>query len=88
MRKLWFRARDYGWGWTPVTIEGWLVTAAFLAVVVVDASVFIYRVRTPGSDIRSATITFYGCLAEFVGALIVVCWMKGETPHWRWGSGK
>ena len=32
----WFRAKRFGWGWTPITWEGWLVTllgvVAFLAI--------------------------------------------------------
>lgn len=24
--KLWFKAKNYGWGWYPVTWEGWTVT--------------------------------------------------------------
>ena len=24
-KKLWFRRKLYGWGWTPCTWEGWLV---------------------------------------------------------------
>ena len=30
----WFRARESGMGWTPVTWQGWLVTLASAAVAV------------------------------------------------------
>jgi len=82
---LWFHARSYGWGWTPVTIQGWLVVAAFLVAVIIDAVVLIYRART-GADVRSATITFYLWLGILVAALVAVCWMTGERPRWRWGN--
>ena len=26
MKDMWFKNRKYGWGWFPITIEGWLVT--------------------------------------------------------------
>lgn len=29
----WFGPKRYGWGWTPVSWQGWLATAAFIAVV-------------------------------------------------------
>ena len=32
MSEPWFRARTYGWGWTPASIEGWLVLLGFVAV--------------------------------------------------------
>ncbi len=34
MDKLWFRAKDYGWGWTPCSGEGWIVTAIVLVALV------------------------------------------------------
>jgi hypothetical protein len=67
VNSLWFRARTYGWGWTPVTVEGWLVVTVFLAAIIANTIVFIYRVRT-GSDIRSATITFLVWFAILTGA--------------------
>jgi hypothetical protein len=82
---LWFHARSYGWGWTPATVQGWLVTAAFLVAVIIDATVLIGRTRT-GGDIRSAMITFYLWLAGLVAALVAVCWLTGERPRWRWGK--
>jgi len=85
MARLWFRAKRYGWGWTPASIEGWLVMAAFLVAVVLDAAVLIYRVRH-GVSPRQALILFYVSLAALVAALLVVCWKTGERPRWRWGN--
>ncbi|MGO8918636.1 MAG: hypothetical protein ACLQJR_22265 [Stellaceae bacterium] len=85
MTKLWFQARRYGWGWTPVTVEGWLVMSLFLAAVIVSTGVFLYRVRSAG-DLLAATITFLLSLAILVAALVVICWMTGERPRWRWGD--
>ncbi len=30
MTKLWFRQRSYGWGWFPITIEGWISVVVFI----------------------------------------------------------
>lgn len=30
----WFGPRDHGWGWTPASWQGWLVTLAGLIVIV------------------------------------------------------
>jgi len=85
MTHLWFKARSYGWGWTPVTIEGWLVLLAFLAALFISAGVFGYCLRM-GADVRIATVVFVLWIAFLAGALIVVAWLTGERPRWRWGS--
>ncbi len=30
MGKMWFRQRSYGWGWFPITIEGWISIIIFI----------------------------------------------------------
>ena len=85
MTELWFRAKSYGWGWTPVTVQGWLVLAAFLVATVADIAVLTYRVRH-GAELRPALFVFYVVLAILVAALIAICWATGERPRWRWGK--
>ena len=85
MTRLWFRARAYGWGWTPVTIEGWLVVIAFLVALAAITAVFVYQVRH-GAVQGPAILWFLAALAVLSGILIAVCWATGERPHWRWGE--
>jgi hypothetical protein len=82
---LWFRAKSYGWGWTPVSVEGWLVLGLFLVGVGIDVAVLIYR-QQHGSDPRRAMISFLVWLGILVAALIAICFMTGERPRWRWGD--
>ena len=82
---LWFRAKTYGWGWTPASIEGWLVLVAFLIGVGIDVAFLIYRQQHDG-DQRAAMISFLVWLAVLVAALIVVCFTTGERPRWHWGD--
>jgi uncharacterized membrane protein len=84
MQQEWFRARSYGWGWTPVTVAGWLVVAGFLIATMANTFVSIYRLRH-GVDVQSAVILFLLGLAILVAALMGICWMTGERPRWRWG---
>ena len=37
MSPSWFRPKRYGWGLTPSSWQGWLLTAAYVAVVLVLA---------------------------------------------------
>ena len=85
MTRRWFRAKKYGWGWTPASIGGWLVLAAFLVLVVLDAVVLRYRAQH-GVPLFRAFVSFYLWLSILVVALIVICWKTGEPPRWRWGK--
>lgn len=74
----WFAAKTYGWGWgLPLTWQGWVVFAAYIAAVSV-VSVLWPPPRHAlgfGAGIAGATL-----------AMLAVCWLKGEPPRWRWGK--
>jgi hypothetical protein len=75
--RYWFPAKRYGWGWgLPATWEGWLVLLAYGASLVMSA-----RRLMPQEPAR------FGLVAAITTAvLIVICYMKGEPPSWRWGN--
>ena len=75
--RYWFRAKRYGWGWTPCTWQGWAVLAAFVALLGADAAVFPFRRALPAYLAGVGGLTL---------GLIAVCWAKGERPRWRWGD--
>jgi hypothetical protein len=85
MTKLWFKARRYGWGWTPATIEGWTVVAAFLVLAVVGTVVFVHEIGA-GADPRRAGLLFLLWNAVLGGAVTAIAWATGEPPRWRWGG--
>lgn len=69
--NLWFAQKKYGWGWTPVTWQGWAVLIVY---------VFIVWMA------RSLPKLGFICLTFLITAiLLVVCFKKGERPKWRWG---
>lgn len=79
-KKLWFKAKRYGWGWYPASWEGWIVTLAYVTLVTRD---FIEVERFS----HSASGTVAQLLPRFViatGILIAVCYVRGEKPRWRW----
>jgi hypothetical protein len=39
----WFKVRESGLGWTPITWEGWLITIGSAAVVILANIAFIFR---------------------------------------------
>jgi hypothetical protein len=62
-------------GGPPITWQGWLVLAAFFALVI--AGVFLFPPRTALGDFLIYVIVLSGLL-------IVICWLKGEPPRWQW----
>jgi hypothetical protein len=80
---LWFRAKRYGWGWTPVTWQGWAITIVYaLAVAGWSAYEVVTGRRQPFSAVWPDLI---GILL-LTALLVAICWIKGERPRWRWGK--
>lgn len=74
----WFPAKRYGWGWgIPVTWQGWVVLAAYMASIAVAAAIFA-PAQVP---VRFAT-----CAVGLTCVFVAVCWATGEPPRWRWGD--
>ena len=74
-QRYWFKAKRYGWGWSPSTWEGWLVTVGYVAIVAAPYLVG-RRVGVP-----------LGLVGLLVGTPLVLwlCVTRGEPPRWRWG---
>ena len=64
----WFGPRRFGWGWTPISWEGWVVTILFLAVVLGASLIFG----------RAPTTIYVGLGAA--AALVVICLLTGLPP--------
>lgn len=72
--KLWFKAKTYGYGWTPVTWQGWLVVGIYLVFVIWLSTIF-----APG-------IEYFGLMLLATIVLIWISAKKGEKARWRWGK--
>jgi hypothetical protein len=81
--RLWFKAKTYGWGWTPVTWQGWTVQLGHAALCI-GWVVYLLKDGDVPFDAVQAVIDVSPIVA-LTALLIVVCWMKGERPRWRWG---
>jgi hypothetical protein len=67
-KKSWFGKKILGWGVRPVSLEGWLVTAVFLAVI--GADMHYYR----------KTATGYSILAVIMIIFFVIARLTGDAP--------
>lgn len=81
--KLWFKRRRYGWGWTPVTWQGWLSVVIFLAIVVSCIVTLPFKPHEPTSGQILLALIYIG---SAILILLGVSFMKGPSPKFRWGK--
>jgi hypothetical protein len=77
-KPYWFRAKRYGWGWgLPLTWQGWVVLALFVALFVLGIILFPPQTQVVPFLAYALTISI---------VFMAICWLKGEPPRWRWGD--
>jgi hypothetical protein len=76
----WFKRKWYGWGWTPVTWQGWVATLVYLALVVAFALTI-----DEASANNERAFTFILPVVLLTAAFIRLAYAKGEKPRWQWG---
>lgn len=70
----WFPAKQFGWGWgVPSVWQGWVVLGLYLA------GITGLMVFAPEEDVTTGMIVL-------TVPLLIICWLKGEPPRWRWGD--
>ncbi len=78
---LWFKRKLYGWGWTPVTWQGWLVTLLYIGLVVL----FSLTVNE-SSPAREIFFTFGLPVLLLKISFLRIAYKKGESPRWQWAG--
>jgi hypothetical protein len=73
--KLWFGPkRAGGWGWSPVSVEGWLVTA--VAIMMVIAPI-------PFLDDDAVAWWYWTLAGVSVVGILAISYLKGTSPGGR-----
>lgn len=73
----WFKRKLYGWGWTPVKWQGWVVIFIWMIL-------FIFGMETMDHEWLKNLVV----LILITWLLIYICYKKGEKPKWQWGIKK
>jgi len=81
-KKIWFKAKHYGWGWYPCTWQGWLVLLIWLIVLFT----IVGTLDKDNSSVTEVVIPYLIKIFIIVSVLIYICYKKGEKPGWRWGA--
>ena len=75
-KKIWFPAKKYGWGWGPPTCwQGWVVMAVWFVALAAGVPLALHNHH----------FLFIAYTLFLSAILILICWIKGEKPRWRWG---
>ena len=75
-RRYWFPAKRFGWGWgPPSTWQGWVVLTAYTVILIAG---FL--------RLRSDPVSFLAFGTLITALLVVICYLTGEPPKWRWGK--
>jgi hypothetical protein len=83
-RQYWFKRRMYGYGWIPVTWQGWASIAVFSIVLIGVGLIFP---PDEGADALSyESVRFIAIVAVLIVGLLLVSYKKGPKPKWRWGA--
>lgn len=85
-KKHWFVPKLYGWGFVPVSIQGWLLTLVFIAIVLASFySHGLFEAETAPMTPEAVA----GMLVDFViqicvFSLIAIQKTEGKVK-WNWG---
>ena len=81
MKHLWFRRKTYGYGWFPLTWQGWAIIAGYILGILLLA----FRVQPSWTGEQLVWQLFVPVGILFI-SLITICIKTGEKPRWQWGN--
>jgi len=85
MKRYWFKRKQYGWGWTPSSREGWFIMGIYIVFTL--GYLFILH-RSLQLEEATFLYVFYPVFLFATAVLVVVCYLTGEKPKWQWGPPK
>ena len=86
MKKYWFKSKCYGYGFCPISWEGWIATLVFIGLIFVSAYVNGFF----GSEIVTKDGVRY-LLDLFILSSVFTALFKDSVDgglQWRWGRIK
>ena len=83
-KKIWFKAKNYGWGWYPVSWQGWVLVTMYIIALLSFAFTIDNNVHSNSDFLINYSVPFI----ILTSLLLFVCYIRGEKPEWRWGRKK
>lgn len=84
-QELWFKNKRWGYGWSPSTKQGWVVTIIYLTSIYALAELF----ASQGEELNLMFSLLVG-FAVVVSTLTLffVSLRHAPKPKWQWGENK
>lgn len=83
--KYWFKRKRYGYGWTPVTWQGWAVVGAY-ALCLIGSSLYLTQTSSGDDPSTAALAGFFMIVFGSSLTVIVITRKHGPPGKWRWGK--
>jgi hypothetical protein len=78
----WFKARWFGWGWVPVSWQGWTTILLYVGVIILPGALVANSIKSG----ERFLVLFLPLIIISTAILIWICYKKGEKPRWSWGN--
>ena len=82
-KAYWFVNKKYGWGLSPATWQGWLITGAYLLCVFYLS--FTIKEPLTGADLWD---NFFSPFVLLTIGFIAIAFYTGEKIKWHWPKNK
>lgn len=80
----WFKRKIWGWGWTPVTWQGWLATLLYIGLILF--LVYTSEESIPGNPDSGSNFLVLGLPVILLTTFFIfLLYKKGQKPKWQWG---
>jgi hypothetical protein len=83
----WFKNKQYGYGWTPVSRQGWLVLFGFIVYTVVQVLDLTIKISSDIDYYKVITVYLFN-FASAITCLLLITYLTGQKSKWSWGSKK
>lgn len=86
LSSLWFKAKNFGYGWTPSTWQGWSITLIYILYFGLKIADLLKDLKATDEPTGEMVGVFALDILVTTFFFILICYAKGEKPSWRWGK--
>lgn len=82
MKKFWFKAKTYGYGWYPATWQAWVIMATYILLI----GKFFQIIDKYSHSVSDTLIGMVIPFLLLTILLLFIAYGTGEKLGWRWGK--
>jgi len=82
MSTLLFKRKRYGYGWTPVTLGGWVLVTLFIAFILLWSLIMLPSTKTVTLE---QEVVFFTGLIIIITLMLLIIRRFAPRGKWRWG---